>query len=318
MIESPADIWTDEMSVVFTSYWGWAPETWGTLGWTGAQGLARRTNLLKELTDPFIAVIYVTDKTQDIELRGEIVGFYLVSHETGHRNEFTHPRHHPDEPTQWEHSLRALRAFTYLPEQRLAAAGFDPSLSSRARSVAKWGEVITDRSKIDLLRRTPWVESEVYVAPGQKVETGEEFEPRRGLTRADPANHNGYVVSSSAQKLERQLYLLQLGGSADAYLGRAAAGRRIYKVGLSASPELRKQSLQKAMPIGAFQWSVYHQSGTTGKAGGYSFNAAVNGEYAMKKSLVDNSEWLGGEFYLATESDVEVAWKLGELAACSF
>lgn len=318
MTKTPAQIWTDEMSVIFTSFWGWSPETWGTIGWTGAQGLSHRTKLLKVLTDPFITVIYATNSTKDSNLRGKIVGFYLVSHEAGHRDEFTHPQHHPHQPEKWEYSLRALSAFTYLPEHRMAANQFDPTLVDRALAVSKWAEILTNREKIDKLRAIPWVESPVYLPAGRETESVEEFEPLRGLARAGPANAAGYVVSTSAQELKRELYLLRLGGGADAYLGRSAKGREIYKLGLSTSPQLRMQSLQKTMPYGAFVWSVHRQSGNPGEGGSFSFEAAVTGEYAMKTFLSQNAEWLGGEFYLATKSDVETAWKLGQEAAVNF
>lgn len=140
----------------------------------------------------------------------------------------------------------------------------------------------------------------------------------RGFTRAGPANRNGYVVSSSAQQLKRQLYILRLDGSMDAYLGKAADGKQIYKVGLSASPELRRSSLQSALPRGAFNWMVHVHTTNGNPDDGFSFEAAVTGEYAMKKHLAQNSEWLGGEFYLASESDIESAWKLGQEAALKY
>src|SRR5690606_37908455 len=114
--------------------------------------LSRRTNLLRELTDPFIAVVYVTKAIGEENLRGKIAGFYLVSHDVGHRDEFTHPTHHDLEPQKWEHSLRALRAFSYVPEHTIHAADFDPTLRDRSLAVSRWCEIITDRHQIEVLR----------------------------------------------------------------------------------------------------------------------------------------------------------------------
>ena len=88
MARAGEEFWTDDTSVLLTSFWGWSPDTWGTVGWTGGPGLTRRTKLLKELTDPFITVCYATNTQENDhpELRGKITGFYLMSHETGHRN----------------------------------------------------------------------------------------------------------------------------------------------------------------------------------------------------------------------------------------
>lgn len=320
MTPESTDFWTDETSVLFTSYWDWTPETWGTVGWTGEQGLTHRTRLLETLSDPFVVVVYVTGTPDGRDdMAGKVAGCYLVSHETGHRNDFTHPLHYGLSPNKWEHSLKALRAFTYVPEHRLRVADVNPDLLDRAMAVSRWGEVLTDRNQIALLRETPWVEVDVYRSGGRSIETDEELTLVGGVgTRAGPANREGYVVSSSAQQLKRQLYILCLWGNTDAYVGRAVNDRQIYKVGLSFSPELRTQALNKAMPKGAFRWYVHCTSGQDGMEEGFSFEAAVAGEDAMKKHLASKADWLGGEFYLADDVAINTAWRLGCTAARKF
>lgn len=318
MIQDSADFWTEKTSVLFTSFWGWSPESWGTIGWTGEEGRSRRAALLQELTNPFIAVVYVTKAIGDEHLRGKIAGFYLVSHEVGHRDEFTHPSHHDLEPQKWEHSLRAVRAFSYVPELTILAADFDPTLRNRSLAVSRWCETITDPEKIALLRAIPWVETAVYRSPQTELFETATNDPLRGFNRAGPANRSGYAVSSSAQDLKRELYALRFNGPVDAFLGRPAQGKQIYKIGLSASPALRMQSLQGALPDGAFRWCIHRQSGQGQPKGLFSFEAAVTGEYAMKNSLAKSAEWLGGEFYLASEEDLSTAWKLGIEAATSY
>lgn len=309
MSVATADFWTDATSVFFTSFYGWSPETWGTVGWTGDRGLARRTNLLKKLTDPFITVGYVTSNTTyaDPALKGMIAGFFLVSHEVGDRNDFTHPSTHALWPDQWRHSLRATRAFSYFPEYRIKVAALDASLLHRARHVSAMGEVLTDSQQIKLLREIPCVEVEVYT-PAAFASNAVESD--RGLVKPGPLNSGGYVVSAATQGLRRHLYVLSLQGDIDAYLGRSAEGRSIYKIGLSESPEQRRLDLQKGMPRGAFQWHVHSTTRHPGSAG-YSFDAAVAGEDSMKRFLASNAEWLGGEFYLASEGQIEEAWQLG-------
>jgi hypothetical protein len=44
----------------------------------------------------------------------------------------------------------------------------------------------------------------------------------------------------------------------------------------------------------------------------------VAGEDAMKRHLAIKAKHLGGEFYLASEAEIEKAWKLGHDAARSF
>lgn len=319
MIGGATDFWTDDTSVLFTSFWGWTPETWGTVGWTGKGGLTRRTNLLKQLTDPFVTVAYVTSNKSyiDPKLKGMIAGFMLVTHQTGERDDFTHPIHHAADRDKWQHSLRAVRAFSYLPEHRLPVVDFDPSIMARARSVSAMGEILTDRRQIARLRETPWVEVDVYSHDGDG-EDQEEFRPASGMVRPGPAAGDGYLVSSGTRELPRDLYVLRLQGDTNAYLGRPVEGRAIYKIGLSVSPDMRRQTFQKSMPRGAFEWRVARTSSDTGFGKCPSFDAAVAGETAMKTHLVENAEWLGGEFYLATEASIEAAWHIAHATVRAF
>lgn len=118
-------------------------------------------------------------------------------------------------------------------------------------------------------------------------------------------------MPSGTQFLPRELYILRLDGDIDAYLGRSASGCAIVKVGLSASPDLRRQTFQKAMPRGAFNWQIERTTRAIGLSPYASHAAAVKGEDAMKRHLAAHSEWLGGEFYLATEETIEAAWQAG-------
>ena len=307
------DIWSDETSVLFTSFWGWTPETWGTVGWSGDRGRARRTNLLGQLSDPFICVCYVTsNQTEtDPDLKGMMAGFYLVSHEAGDRDKFTHPIHHQREPTKWRHSLRALRAFSFLPEYRPQALAVFPELSRSARHVSAMGEIVTDLRKIDQMRSIPWSEVPVYSAGLEGAETLEIEEPSKGMVRAGPANEGGYFVPDGTKNLPRELYVLRLAGDTSAYLGESIEGASIFKIGLSISPDSRRQSLQKMMPRGRFQWELFATTRKNGHDPYSSFSAAVAGEDAMKQHLARHAEWLGGEFYLATEAEIKRAWQRG-------
>jgi hypothetical protein len=312
-----ADFWKDNTSVYFTSFWGWSPATWATVGWTGGRGSTRRSNLLRELTDPFIAVCYVTSNKGYIDpgLKGKIAGFYLVSHEVGDRDAYTHPFHHTVEIEKWRHSLKALRAFTYLPEYRLSVIDFDPSILTRARSVAAMGEVIVDPAQIERLRNTPWTEVEVF----EPKDTGTEGMPtsgdRHGMVRAGTASAEGYVVANGSLYLPRELYVLYLDGNTDAFLGKSAGGRMIVKIGLAASPELRRQSFQKAMPEGAYWWRIERTTVGEGFDRYPNYASAEKGEYAMKRHLAKHAVWLGGEFYLTTRDVLDVAWQQGCSAA---
>lgn len=315
-----APVWTNDHSVLFTSFWGWTPETWGTIGWSGERGRTRRENLLTELTDPFICVCYVTsNKTYiDPDLKGMIAGFYLVSHERGNRDDFTHPIHHQRDPDKWQHSLRAIRAFSFLPEHRLTVPELDPSLLDRARSVSAMAEVLTDPALINRLRDSPWHEVDVYKPHSASPSHVSPAHNGAGLVPSGPDNSGGYEVSDRAKALPRQLYVLRLDGDTAAFLGRSVDGAHIYKIGLSVSPDTRRQSLQKSMPMGAFQWSVVNTTRRDGHEPYVQFAAAEAGEMAMKRFLAVNGEWLGGEFYLADDASILAAWDIGREAAKTF
>ena len=317
-VTAPApDCWTDATSVLLTSFWGWTPDTWGKIGWTGPQGRTRRANLLRELSDPFIAVCYVTSNKAWIErgMKGRIAGFYLVTHETGDRDEFTHPVHHGTEPGKWRHSLRAARAFSYVPEYCLAIRDFDPSVLTRALTVSSMGEIVTDRVRIERLRTTPWIEVPVYDPASSRSGATEAWEPWQGMVPAGPASAWGYTLPEGSLHLPRELYALRLDGDAALFLGRPAEGRHIYKIGLSASPELRRQTLQKYLPRGAFQWVLDRSTRRDGETPYAGFEEARAGEDAMKWHLAREAEWLGGEFYLAPPKVMDGAWALGRDAA---
>lgn len=133
-----------------------------------------------------------------------IAGFYLVSHEMGDRDEFTHPIHHNRDVDKWRYSLRALRAFSYLPEYRLNVREFDPLVLKNARSISAMGEIISDPKKIGLLRDTPWVDVDVYTPNINEPLTGTGA-GGSGKVRAGPASKSGYEVTGGAYYLPREL-----------------------------------------------------------------------------------------------------------------
>ena len=308
-------IWTDDILVLLTSFWDWSPETWGTVGWSND---SHRTNLMKKLSDPFICVCYVTSSSKiktDPDMRSMIADFYLVSHEMGDRNDFTHPINHDREPAKWRHSLRAIRAFSYLPEYSRKAKDVFPELSRTARNVSAMGVIISDRAKIDDLRRIPWLEVPVYAAGEASEQLVQPEFTDIGMVPAGPTSDSGYIVPEGTKNLPRELYVLRLTGDISAYLGRSVEDKTIIKIGLSVSPDLRRQNLQKAMPRGAFRWQVMKRTRNDEMSPYSGFSVAVAGENAMKQYLAQHSEWLGGEFYLTTDDQIEIAWKLGRAAA---
>lgn len=316
------DILGKVSSVWITSFWGWSPESWGTVGFTAP---GRRDTIVRETTDPFVVVVYVTKTAPGAgeDVRGKITGFYLVSHVEGHRNEFTSPEHYHASPQQWVHSLKAVRAFSFLPEYRPAIDDFDASMAPRARSIAASG-LRLDQWQIDKLRQLPFVEVPVY--GGSFTGTGDVVFPDAGKAsasnktgvRAGPVNRSGYSVPGEPLDTPKELYALSLSGDATAWLGKPAQGRRIYKIGLSVSPKLRLETFRKMMPEGAFVWNMHRSTSADGHQPYPAFEAAVAGEGKMKDLLGKGGSWLGGEFYAATPQVLDEAWKAGRDVARSY
>ncbi len=315
------DPWSGDYTVMLTSFWGWKPETWGTVGFTLP---GRRDSVVRETTDPFIMVVYVTKNAVDApELtRGRVTGFYLVSHIAGHRDEFTTEGHHGLNPEKWVYSLKAIKAYEFLPEFRPEIDEFDPTLAPRARSVAASGEVIQP-ALIEKLRHIPYVEVPVF--GGEPVRDPEITYPGKGSddngrnkVRAGPARRMGYVVPGEPVDTPKELYVLELCGDVSAYLGRPANGQRIYKIGLSLSPQTRLEAFRKAMPRGAFTWTAARTTREDGHEPYPTFEAAECGESAMKDHLAKTGHHLGGEFYAATPDEIAKAWAKGRSAALGY
>lgn len=313
MIES---VWEAGRSVHITSFWGWGPETWGTVGYSRA---GRRDTVVRTTTDPFIVVGYVTKqvKNADPETKGKITGFYLVSHTAGHRDEFTASHHHGQNAEKWQHSLKAIRAFSFLPEYRMLIDEFDATITNRALAVAQYGEEVSPEN-IERLKRIPFVEVPVF--GGSSVVDSTIHAPRTGRhkVKAGPVNRSGYIVDGEPIDTEKELYALILKGDTDAFLGEPALGRHIFKIGLSISPKTRLDAFGKTLPRGAFSWRLYRTTRDIDGAPYPDFETAEAGENAMKDSLGQNKNWLGGEFYAATNELFDAAWWEGRNAAVRY
>lgn len=308
-----ADIW-DIPSVWITSFWDWTPETWGTVGFTAP---GRCDTILRETPDPFIVVIYVTKNARrtHTDVSGKIAGFYVVSHIRGHRNDFTGPEQHSKSPEKWVYSLKAIRAFSFLPEYRPYIDAFDSTMNKRARHVAANAERLSP-NQIETLRRIPYVEVPVYCGPSEvPLEITFPGAEKSGV-KAGPANRGGYSVPGEPLDTPKELYMLKLSGDPSIYLGEPAKGRHIVKIGLSVSPCTRLETFRKAMPKGAFAWDLLRSTRLDEHEPYTSFEPAVAGEYAMKDYFkARKATWLGGEFYAATDQQIAEAWQTGRQAA---
>ena len=88
------------------------------------------------------------------------------------------------------------------------------------------------------------------------------------------------------------------------------------KVGFSKSPLNRRDQIQSAYPAGSFNWEVLWPKEIPADPPYPNAEVAITGEDAMKARLQGGDcESLGGEFFLAEESFVSLAWGAGLNAA---
>ena len=314
---TPEELLDGRFSIMLTSFWGWSPETWGTVGFTNE---TRRNSVIAEYSDPFVVIVYVTKNAPRTakELKGYIAGFYLVSHIAGDRDEFTHKSHHERDRQKWRYSLKAMRSFSFVPEYRLHIDTFDPTVAKRAQSVAQWGERVS-ADRCGLLTKTPFVEVPVFGA-NREIVDGKIHIPkskRKGV-RGGPVNRSGYWIDGVPFDTEKELYVLKLVGAVDVFLGEAFKGREIFKIGLSMSPLTRRAAFNKTLPGDEFSWKLYRSTRMDREDAYPNFEAALAGEDAMKEFLNEKGEWMGGEFYVATPSILKEAWKIGREAALKY
>jgi len=321
------DIWERGYSVHLSSFYGWDPESWGMVSYSDP---GRRDTVVRDTTNPFITVIYVTKTApnDDPDERGMIVGFYLVSHEEGHRDAFTASHQHDRDPEKWQHGLRALRAFRFLPEYRISIDDFDPSVATKAQSVARFGmEVSTEAAQ--RLMAIPYVEEPIFGGASEidnnvhfpadpsfdHSKSNERASGAKGRVGSGAINRSGYFVPAEPLDAPKELYVLCLDGDVEAWLGEPAKGRAIFKIGYSMSPATRRDAFQRALPNGLYAWRLDRSTCSEGGDRYPGSKAAIAGEDAMKNFLAKNADWLSGEFYAATDAQIAKAWKIGREAA---
>jgi hypothetical protein len=183
--------------------------------------------------------------------------------------------------------------------------------------VAQYGEEVSAAGVANLMD-VPFVEVPVFGGSRVVQEVVHAPASVESKVRAGPTNRSGYTIAGEPIDTEKELYALILEGDTTAFLGEPAQGRKIFKIGLSISPKTRLAAFQKAMPKGAFEWRLFRSTRSDQDAPYPSFEAALAGEDAMKDMLGQHGNWLGGEFYAATERKFFEAWEHGRDAASGY
>jgi len=318
----PPDSLPGGRAVWLTSFWGFAPDQWGCIGFSNE---ARRSRFLAKTKPSVLVAIYVTKGKGAREERGKVIGVLEVSHETGHAERFisgdrwAEKEADPDSRGKWLFALRATRAWRIAPEDwRNVDELFPEAYASADPQFIGDAGVPVGPDEAEKLLQLDVYEVPIY-GQNRPVDSTTITTLETSLTpsRAIPPAESGYWVGETDGP--KHLYILKLDGDIAAYLGRKLAtveDKAIIKVGLSKSPLSRRDQIQGAYPVGTYRWAVFRPQDTKVPAPYANARIAIAGEDAMKARLVDDgAESLGGEFFLAPDWLVHQTWTAGRVAA---
>ena len=304
-------------NVWLTSFYGFDPEDWGSLGFSTEQ---RRQEFI-DATHAGVLVVVYNSLQGDPHWR-RVVGILQCSHEKGYSKDFISPaawqtkRENSKSRDKWNYAVKVKRAWRVAPEAMPLVTDFAPEAtrSGAWQHIGARGVGLT-RAEVrkigDLLLQEVNVYGEANIVGSVAVSGKDALK----TSKAGPVSKNSFVVTESEGP--KHLYILTLRGDVDALLGKSAKGRLIVKAGFSKSPELRCDAFNKALPACAFRWEVSHTSVSLNSAPYPCSEHAKIGEKLMHELLCkpDCGESLGGEFFLAEPKQVEKAWLKGNQAA---
>jgi hypothetical protein len=311
----------DGRDIWLTSFWGFAPESWGCIGFTTT---AMRDSFIKRTKPGVIVAIYVTKGKGPEQDRGKVLGFLEVSHQQGHVREFISgdrwaaKESDPESRGKWVYSLKATRAWKVAVEDRERVDDLLPETykSANAEFIGSQGVPVKSTDLERMVSLTVY-EVPVYGQTDPITSAVEPFANALNPSKAVyPAKEPYWVGETDSPK---HLYILRLAGNVANYLGRPASeleDKLIVKVGFSKSPLSRRDQIQAAYPAGTYKWELLYPKELPKEPPYPNAEVAIAGEDAMKARLQnDGGEILGGEFYLADEGLVFRTWHAGRFGA---
>jgi hypothetical protein len=322
-LPNPLDVIGQEKPDVWlTSYYGFAPKSWGYLGFT-LEWMRKR--FLRESRPGALVVVYGAGSADCPAERGRVLGIQQQTHIKGFKRDFlpdwrwAEEERDPKRREKWNFGLKAARAWKVTPESRPLVRDFFPDTFApgRATGIGAYGMRLT-HAEAQRVLTLDLVEAQLFGGLPVDVELPGPAREVLKPSRAGPVSQSAFMVREAEGP--KHLYILKLEGDPDALLGRSAQSRQIVKVGMSCSPETRCDAHNHALPKGAFRWRVLRSTHMEGRDPFPSSKHAIEGENAMKRYLEGAalSESLGREFFLAESNTLEGAWAEGIAAAASW
>lgn len=313
MISPYEAITADPPNVWLTSFYGFNPAQWGYLGFSTK---GQRDHFLKNTQPGVLVVIYGHKSKAPGAQQGQVIGIQQVSHRVNSAQAFMDPAvwaaKEADAETRgkWDLGVKATRAWKVVPESYQFIDDFanESYTTDRAQFIGSQGVRLTPTEARKILDLT-LIETSVF--GGGTIDAAVPVKAVALLrpSKAGPVSQTGYMVKEAEGPKEN--YILQLDGDADVFLGRSVAGRKIVKVGMSVSPSTRMDAFNAALPACAFSWSLLRSNSLDGRAPYPSSKLGLRGEEGMKVVMAARGEWLGGEFYLASQEVIDAAWAAG-------
>lgn len=148
--------------VLVSSFWRWLPQQTG--GWD-FRGQPTRQKVIDKTSDTFILLVYITNRAaQDQKyLENQVVGFLEVTHQEESREELDSPDLEYPHRESYNHSLKAVRAFEFLPDSRPNIFEIIPDLREREQMIHELNEGIEPSAEaVELLKSLSYREVPLF------------------------------------------------------------------------------------------------------------------------------------------------------------
>lgn len=306
ILRNPPNVW-------LTSFYGFDPGSWGYLGFSTS---GQRKGFIARSEPGVLVVVYGTGTAAPDEL-GKVIGVLQCSHRVNNAEVFMSPvawatkERSAESAGKWDLGVKAIRAWRVAPESRPGIAEFanDTYTPGRGQAIGSQGTPLTAaeaRKLLDLNLQEVPVFGEVPVIEAAFGKGADVLSP----SKPGPVSQSPFMVRESEGP--KSLYVLVLDGDTSAFLGRDAGIRKIINIGVSKTPIGRCDDHNRAMPRGAYSWRVLRSNDHIGVEPFPNSRAAIEGETEMKRVLIAHGgQSLSGEFFLADNHAIELAWDSG-------
>ena len=303
----------DPPNVWLTSFYGFDPASWGYLGFSTS---AQRSGFIGRSEPGVLVVVYGTGTAAPDEL-GKVIGVLQCNHRVNNAKAFMSPvawaakEQSAEYAGKWDLGVKAIRAWRVAPESRPPIAEFanETYTPGRGQVIGSQGMPLTAaeaRKLLDLDLQEVSVFGEIPVIEAAFGKGPDVLSP----SKPGPVSQKPFMVREAEGP--KSLYILVLDGNTTAFLGRDADKQKIVKVGVSKTPIGRCDDYNRAMPRGAFSWRVLRSNDQAGAEPFPNSRAAIEGETEMKRVLIAHGgQSLSGEFFLADDRAIEMAWDSG-------